>query len=68
MNLAQSSDAPGEGERGRSRKHADPPPAGALDGATRLEPGGLGDARQPRLPGVPPPALARSIAVVGQDH
>ena len=68
MNLAQSSDAPGEGERGRSRKHADPPPAGALDGATRRKPGGFGHAQQPRLPGAPPPALARGIAVGGQDR
>ena len=68
MNLAQSSHTPGEGGQGRSRKHADSPSGRPLDGTTRQGPAGFGDAQKPRLPGAPLPALARGVAVFGEDH
>ena len=68
MILAEYGDTPGEGGQGRSRKRADLPPAGPLERATRRRRGGFGDAQKPRLPGAPLPALARGVAVFGEDH
>ena len=68
MNLAQLSSTPGEGGRGRSRKRADSPPTGPPEGATRRRPGGFGHAQMPRLPGAPPPALARSVTQLREIH
>ena len=61
MILAAYGNTPDEGGQGHSRKRADSPSAGALDGATGRRPAGFGDAQKPRLPGVPLPALARGV-------
>jgi len=66
--LAEYGCTPGEGGRGRSRKRADPLSAGPLDGATRRRRDDFGDAQKPRLPGAPPPALARGVTQLREIH
>jgi hypothetical protein len=68
MSLAQSSDAPGDGGRGRSQK---PWLLRVTEAAGLSSRGSIECPRGRRvsvLPGAPPPALARGVAARAPDH